>query len=103
MEDNRAGVVYSSVDFSKAFNRLDHTRCLKMFVNRGMSQQVLDLLGAFLSGRSMSVKVGNKLSAPRKVNAGAPQGSVLGCYIFNIAIDDLELGCVYSGEKKSRT
>ena len=28
--------------------------------------------------------------ALRNVDAGAPQGSVLGCYIFNVGIDDLE-------------
>ena len=30
------------------------------------------------------------MSTFRNVNAGAPQGSVLGTYVFNIAIDDLE-------------
>ena len=40
----------------------------------------------------MSVKVENYLSQPRPVNAGAPQGSVLGCYLFNIGVDDLEEG-----------
>ena len=38
----------------------------------------------------MTVKLGNSLSEPRLVNAGAPQGSVLGTYVFNIATDDLE-------------
>lgn len=38
-----------------------------------------------------TVKVGNSKSDPHKVNAGAPQGSVLACYIFNIAIDKLEI------------
>ena len=40
----------------------------------------------------MAVKVGDTRSTPRNVNAGAPQGSVLGTYVFNIATDDLEDG-----------
>ena len=40
----------------------------------------------------MTVRVGKAQSDDRPVNAGAPQGSVLGCYLFNIGIDDLEDG-----------
>ena len=92
LEDNRAGVIYSSIDFSKAFNRLDHTKCLSTFSHRGLSNELLGLLGAFLTGRSMTVKVGQKKSIRKPVPAGAPQGSVLGCYLFNVAVDELELG-----------
>ena len=97
LEDNRAGVVYSSIDFSKAFNMLDHTGCLRAFEKRGMSIQTMSLIGAFLTGPTMSVKVGNVRSKKRNVNAGALQGSMLGCYIFNIAIDDLEEGFFPTG------
>ena len=38
----------------------------------------------------MTVKVEGKKSKLRNVNAGAPQGSVLGTYIFNIGTDRLE-------------
>ena len=38
----------------------------------------------------MTVKVEDTKSDPLPVNAGAPQGSVLGCYLFNVGIDDLE-------------
>ena len=92
LEDNRAGVVLSTIDFSKAFNRLDHEHCLKTILKRGASTQVVNLLAAFLSHRTMTVKVGQSFSTPRPINAGAPQGSVLGCFLFNMGVDDLEEG-----------
>ena len=92
LEDNRAASVLSSLDFSKAFNRLEHTRCLCAFAKKGLSNGLIALLGSFLTERLMSVRVGGKSSDPRPINAGAPQGSVLGCYLFNIGIDDLEDG-----------
>ena len=98
LEDNRAGVVLSAIDFSKAFNRLDHTQCLLTFMRRGASEQILGLLSAFLTNRTMSVRVEGSASLPRTVNAGAPQGSGLGCYLFNIGVDNLEEGLNHNDE-----
>ena len=44
----------------------------------------------------MTVKLSISKSSPRIVNAGAPQGSVLGTYVFNIATDDLEDNFTYT-------
>ena len=96
LEDNRMAAVLSAIDFSKAFNRLDHEHCLRTFAKRGSSTQILNLLASFLSERTMTVRVDSKYSTPRPVNAGAPQGSVLGCYLFNIGVDDLEDGFEYT-------
>ena len=38
----------------------------------------------------MTVRVGEKKSKLLKVNAGAPQGSVLGSFLFNMGTDDLD-------------
>ena len=60
------------------------------FARRGLSTQVLYLLAAFLKDRTISVRLEGIASEPRKGNTGALQGSVLGCYLFNIGVDDLE-------------
>ena len=105
MEDNRAGVVLSALDFSKAFNRLDHSKCLALFAQKGASTDVLGLLASFLSCRSMTVKVEEARSNPLPVNAGASQGSVLGCCLFNVGIDNLEeiLGVTLDRDATFRT
>ena len=90
LEDSRAASILTSIDYSKAFNRLEHSACLKAFANKGASNQLLRLLASFLTNRQMTVKVEGSRSLLRPVNAGAPQGSVLGTYIFNIGTDNLE-------------
>ena len=92
LEDNRSAVVLSAVDFSKAFNRLEHLACLKSFAKLGASTDIILLVAAFLHGRSMTVKVGSSWSDPKPVNEGAPRVSVLGCFLFNIGVDDLDEG-----------
>ena len=87
----------SAIDFLKTFNRLDHGHCLQTFVNHGASSDIVKLLAAFLTKRTMTVRVGSKYSTPKYVNAGAPQGFVLRCYLFNIGVDDLEEGFEVSG------
>ena len=48
----------------------------------------------------MTVRLGNYLSEKRNVNAGAPQGSVLGTYVFNTATEDLEEGAETDQEQE---
>ena len=93
LEDRRAACVLTAIDFSKAFNRLDHLSCLRAFERKGAGENLLELLAAFLLGRTMTVRVGKEWSARKPVNAGSPQGSVLGGFLFNVGIDHLEDGC----------
>ena len=97
LEDNRAAVELTSVDFSKAFNRLGHGSCLELFAKKGALTEIIKLLTGFMCGRQMTVKIGKERSALRPVNAGAPQGSVPWCYLFNVGVDNIEEGCRYSG------
>ena len=102
LEDNRAAVKATSMDYSKAFNRLNHLSCIGSFMDKGASGHVLKLIAGFLIGLTMVVKVGATRSHPRSVTTGALQGSVLGAYLFNIGIDSIEVGCNFPGERNER-
>ena len=71
-----------SVDFPKAFNRMDHSWCLRRLSDKGLHPHLVQLTAAFLYSRTMVVKVGRERSTRRVVNGGAPQGSILGLYLF---------------------
>ena len=102
-EDYRAATMVTSIDYSKALNRMSFQYCLKALAKNGASSPVLRLVAAFLTGRTMSVKVGQELSRPREVHGGCPQGSILGVFLFNATIDDLEEDCEDVLQRKEKS
>ena len=90
LEDSRAASIITSIDYSKAFNRLDFRHCLEALASKGASTELIQIVGSFLTSRTMSVKVGQALSKPRIVLGGVPQGSILGVFLFNSTIDNFE-------------
>ena len=44
LEDNRAGVTLAAIDYSKAFNRLQHLECLKALAGLGLPTQLLQVI-----------------------------------------------------------
>ena len=90
LEDQRAAVTMTSVDYSKAFNRLSFPHCLESLARKGASSEVLKIVGSFLTNRIMKAKVGDVLSDGVIVSGGVPQGSLLGLRLFNAAIGSFE-------------
>ena len=90
LEDPRAASVITSIDYSKAFNRLDFLHCLEALAAKGASTELISIVGSFLTSRTMAVKVGQVTSRPRVVLGGVPQGSILGVFLFNATIDTFE-------------
>ena len=91
LDDARASVNVLSIDFEKAFNRLDHRACINALEKKGASKRSTNLVNAFLYGRTMSIKVSQDVSSTKRtVPGGSPQGSILANYLFCATTDDLD-------------
>ena len=77
------------LDISKAFDRVWHDGLLFKLEKNGVSGNLFQLIKSFLSGRFQRVLLNGQTSDWETIQAGVPQGSILGPLFFLIYINDL--------------
>ena len=87
-----ADILY--LDFSKAFDKVQHQRLLKKMQDLNIDRAILSWIKSWLSDRTQQVVLNGEASGSIPVPCSVGQGTVLGPLIFIIFINDID-ECVH--------
>ena len=88
--DNKRSVRMMFIDYSKAFEYVDHSLLLTKLSHLDIDSFIIRWTASFLSQRQQRVKIGNFTSSWLTLKGGMPQGTWLGIYCFLVHINDLK-------------
>ena len=91
--ENEEYVLGIYLDFSKAFDTVDHVILLRKLAHYGIRGTALKWFESYLSNREQYVTYNGISSSKQRIKCGVPQGSILGPLLFLIYINDLCLVC----------
>ena len=83
--DRDGGAILVLLDLSAAFDTIDHQLLLHHLEHRlAITGTALQWLSSYLSNRKQCIRVQDSTSAPKLLEYGVPQGSVLGPLLFTL-------------------
>ena len=87
-EGSRVDTVF--LDFSKAFDKVDHDTLLKKIAKHKIKGKVGKWIREFLKNRKFTVIANGEMSEQEEVMSGVPQSTVLAAILFIIMIADID-------------
>lgn len=87
--DDSEVTVLTLLDFSRAFETVNHKLLIEKLRILGFTQDALDWVLSYLTDRYQKVVVSDGSSPWVKIKNGVPQGSILGPILFNILVSDM--------------
>ena len=75
-----------TIDYSKAFDLVDHTTLIQKMLELGVRLKVIRLMISFLSNRKHYTKINGIKSNFINITCGVPQGTISGPKLFTILI-----------------
>jgi exonuclease III len=79
------------LDASKAFDRVNHVRLMKLLKERGLPLYLVRFLDFWYLNQCMCIRWGSVKSEYFNVNNGVRQGGVLSPFLFNVYMNDLSV------------
>lgn len=85
--ENSKVTVLALIDFSNAFNAVDHDLLLTVLPKLQFSNTTIDWFSSYLKYRRQAIRCEQKLSEWNDIDAGVPQGGILSPLLFSLFIN----------------